>query len=101
MMNQIKSRFLSEVEEKKFKNNGGIDVVFLEPSLEVSKLHLAKWVIGWSYGYVFKTRWNEIVRNDVDSLEPMELVQIWWFRMGPESQLGFSMIMVRDGKMVT
>ncbi|XP_022764316.1 B3 domain-containing protein At5g24050-like [Durio zibethinus] len=95
---QVRIKFLSETEEEKVKNNGVIDVVFVEPCLKVSKLHLTKWDIGKTCSaYVFKTEWNDIVKNNADSLKPKAVVQIWSFRVGPESKLGFAMIKVRDG----
>ncbi|XWS42747.1 hypothetical protein CRYUN_Cryun16bG0040700 [Craigia yunnanensis] len=79
-MNQFRSKFLSEAEEEKLENKGVIKAVFVEPCLEVSKLHLTKWLIGQSYAYVFKTEWNHVVSNNADSLKPIALVQIWLFR---------------------
>ncbi|XP_022764317.1 B3 domain-containing protein At1g05920-like [Durio zibethinus] len=96
-LKQVRIKFLSETEEVKVKNNGVIDVVFVEPCLKVSKLHLTKWDIGKNCSaYVFKTEWNDIVKNNADSLKPKAVVQIWSFRVGPESKLGFAMIKVRD-----
>ncbi|XWS42750.1 hypothetical protein CRYUN_Cryun16bG0041000 [Craigia yunnanensis] len=97
-MNQVRNKFLSEAEEEKLENKGVIDAVFVEPCLEVSNLHLTKWLIGQSYAYVFRTEWNHTVRKNADCLKPMAVVQIWSFRVGPESKLGFAMIKVRDGK---
>ncbi|WRX12169.1 FAD linked oxidase [Theobroma cacao] len=75
-----------------------MDVILVEPCLEVSRVHLTKWLIGGSFAYVFKTQWNQIVRNNADTLKPEAVVQIWSFRVGPESQLGFAMIKVKDAK---
>ena len=97
-MNQVRSKFLSEADEEKLENTGVIEAVFVEPCLEVSKVKLTKWLLGQSYAYVFKTEWNRIVSNNADRLKPMAVVQIWSFRVGPESNLGFAMIKVRDGK---
>ncbi|KAK6233720.1 hypothetical protein QUC31_006126 [Theobroma cacao] len=100
-LKQVRNKFLSEAEEEKLKNNRGMDVILIEPCLEVSKVHLTKWLIGGSFAYVFKTQWNQIVKNNADTLKPDAVVQIWSFRVGPESQLGFAIIKVKEGKMVS
>ncbi|XP_017984345.1 PREDICTED: uncharacterized protein LOC108663635 [Theobroma cacao] len=100
-LKQVRSKFLSEAEDEKLKNNQGMDVILVEPCLEVSRVHLTKWLIGGSFAYVFKTQWNQIVRNNADTLKPEAVVQIWSFRVGPESQLGFAMIKVKDAKEVS
>ena len=97
-INQLRSKFLSEAEEEKFKNMEGIDAIFVEPYLEVSKLHLNKWLIGNSFAYVFNSQWNDVVTNNADNLKPMAVVQIWSFRVRSESKLGFAMIKVREGE---
>ncbi|XVE90264.1 hypothetical protein DITRI_Ditri20bG0064900 [Diplodiscus trichospermus] len=97
-INQLRNRFLSEAEEETLKNKGGIDVKFIEPCLRVSKMHLTQWKLGANPAYVLNTYWNDVVTNNADSLKAMAVVQIWSFRIRPESELGFAMIKVRDGE---
>ncbi|KAK6232702.1 hypothetical protein SCA6_002775 [Theobroma cacao] len=54
-----------------------MNVILVEPCLEISKVHLSKWLIKGSFAY-------SQVRD----------VQIWLFRVQYESQIGFAMVKV-------
>ncbi|XP_022747907.1 putative B3 domain-containing protein At2g27410 [Durio zibethinus] len=96
--NQVISKFLSEAEDERLGKKQSIEAVFVEPCLEVSMLRLTKWRIGAGWSYVFKSQWGKIVKKNADSLKPKAVVQVWSFRIEPESKVGFAMIKVRDGE---
>ncbi|XVF56770.1 hypothetical protein PTKIN_Ptkin06aG0146500 [Pterospermum kingtungense] len=97
-LNQVRSKFLSEAEEQKLANKETIDVTLVEPCLRLSQVKFYWWRIGSSNSYIFRGTWKDVVKNNADSLKPMAVVQIWSFRFGPKSKLGFAMIKVRDGE---
>ncbi|XVF42680.1 hypothetical protein PTKIN_Ptkin01aG0384100 [Pterospermum kingtungense] len=98
--NQLRSLCLNEDEQEKCMIGIGVQAVLVEPSLEVSNIHLNRWLVGSSYSYVLNSQWNEVVKKYAGGLKPMVVVQVWSFRVGPKSKLGFALIKVRDGKMV-
>ncbi|KAK8628153.1 hypothetical protein V6N13_063865 [Hibiscus sabdariffa] len=65
-----------------------------------TKLNLNKWDVGkTSSSYVLNGPWHKnVVKKNEDSLKPTAVVQIWSFRVGTDSKLGFALVKVRDGE---
>ncbi|KAL4378448.1 hypothetical protein GQ457_02G029650 [Hibiscus cannabinus] len=99
-LKQVRCEFLNEVEKEKLSRRQAIQVVFVEPRVVVSELNLNKWDVGkTSSSYVLNGPWHKnVVKNNEDSLKPTAVVQIWSFRVGTDSKLGFALVKVRDGE---
>ncbi|GMI78941.1 hypothetical protein HRI_001563400 [Hibiscus trionum] len=99
-LKQVRCEFLNEAEKEKLSRREAIQVVLVEPRVVVSELNLNKWDVGkTSSSYVLNGPWfKNVVTNNKDSLKPTAVVQIWSFRVGTNSQLGFALVKVRDGE---
>ncbi|KAA3488541.1 B3 domain-containing protein [Gossypium australe] len=97
-LKQIRSTFLHEDEEGMLNAKRQMAVTFIEPCLSVSTVNLAKWNIGSSLSYIINGDYSKVLKNNRDSLKPNAVVQIWSFRVQPNSQLGFALIKVIDGE---
>ncbi|KAL4379448.1 hypothetical protein GQ457_02G029660 [Hibiscus cannabinus] len=100
LLKQVRCDFLNEVEKEKLSRRQAIQIVFVEPRVVVSELNLNKWDVGkTSSSYVLNGPWHKnVVKNNGDSLKPTAVVQIWSFRVGTDSKLGFALVKVRDGE---
>ncbi|KAL1059843.1 hypothetical protein V6Z11_1Z002000 [Gossypium hirsutum] len=97
-LKQIRSTFLHEDEERMLNAKRQMAVTFVEPCLSVSTVNLAKWKIGSSLSYIINGDYSKVLKNNRDSLKPNAVVQIWSFRVQPNSLLGFALIKVIDGE---
>ncbi|MBA0815720.1 hypothetical protein Gohar_000474 [Gossypium harknessii] len=95
-LKQNKSPFRNEDEERMLNAKRKMAVAFVEPCLSVSTVNLAKWNIGSSLSYIINEDYSKVLKNNRDSLKPNKVVQIWLFRVQPNSQLGFALIKVID-----
>ncbi|MBA0701241.1 hypothetical protein Goari_000082, partial [Gossypium aridum] len=57
-----------------------------------------QWNIGSSLSYIINGDYSKVLKNNRDSLKPNAVVQIWSFRVQPNSQLGFALIKIIDGE---
>ncbi|XP_062119298.1 B3 domain-containing protein At2g31420-like [Humulus lupulus] len=82
-LNQISSDgFLSEAEKKKVDQEG-MNVRFIEPSMEENRLILRKWCYKKTknvsvFSYVFNKNWFGVVEKN--GLKVGDIVQVWVFR---------------------
>ncbi|TYJ00231.1 hypothetical protein E1A91_A13G073000v1 [Gossypium mustelinum] len=97
-LKQIRSTFLHEDEERMLNAKRQMAVTFVEPCLSVSTVNLVKWKIGSSLSYIINGDYSKVLKNNRDSLKPNAVVQIWSFRVQPNSLLGFALIKVIDGE---
>ncbi|MBA0698489.1 hypothetical protein Goari_000200 [Gossypium aridum] len=97
-LKQTRSPFLNEDEDRMLNAKRQMAVTLVEPCLSVSTVNLAKWSIGSSMSYIINGDYSKVLKNNRDSLKPNAVVQIWSFRIQPNSQLGFALIKVIDGE---
>ncbi|MBA0631403.1 hypothetical protein Godav_000281 [Gossypium davidsonii] len=97
-LKQIRSLFVNEDEDRMLNAKRQMAVILVEPCLSVSTVNLAKWSIGSSMSYIINGDYSKVLKNNRDSLKPNAVVQIWSFRIQPNSQLGFALIKVADGE---
>jgi hypothetical protein len=96
---KIDRGFLREEEKDLLAEQQIMEVPFLEPSREVSKMILRQWDMGKNSGktssmYVLRTNWNDAAKKNV--LKANDVVQVWSFRVGGEQQqlLGLALVVV-------
>ncbi|TYG84954.1 hypothetical protein ES288_A13G013800v1 [Gossypium darwinii] len=97
-LKQIRSAFLSEDEERTLNAKRQMAVPLVEPCLNVSTVNLAKWSIRSSLSYIINGDYSKVLKNNRNSLKPNAVVQIWSFRIEPNSQLNFALIKVINGE---
>ncbi|MBA0751293.1 hypothetical protein Gogos_000227 [Gossypium gossypioides] len=97
-LKQIRNPFLNEDEDRMLNAKRQMAVTLVEPCLSVSTVNLAKWSIGSSMSYIINGDYSKVLKNNRDRLKPNAVVQIWSFRIQPNSQLGFALIKVIDGE---
>ncbi|MBA0677952.1 hypothetical protein Goari_019323 [Gossypium aridum] len=73
-------------------------ITFVEPCLSVFTVNLTKWNIGSSLSYIINGGYSKVLKSNKNSLKPNTMVQIWLFRVQPNSQLGFALIKLIDEK---
>ncbi|KAK2978022.1 hypothetical protein RJ640_028704 [Escallonia rubra] len=95
---RIREEFLTEEEKVLLDNNGeGMDVVLIEPSLEVGIIRLRLWTMWKASGaactsYVLTTQWNGVRKTN--GLRQGMPVQLWSFRR--HDGLGFALFLRQD-----
>ncbi|KAL5567035.1 hypothetical protein UlMin_030199 [Ulmus minor] len=76
-LNEEEKRTLDEMEENG-KNCKGIDVIFIEPCFEKTRMVLKKWRYTNSSSYALNNNWIHIAKKN--NMKEGDIVQVWFFR---------------------